>query len=343
MKLNLPSKSTGTVSAAQYNQLLACVEQLASAVSGQLKVGPGLQMQQGTKDTVLSVSPGLVGDTSFWAEITGATADGDRWKYSWQEVEKTGDGYADWDVPGGGLGRTGSANAYNGDELATDDYDAVPTGTIVRLRRVAKAEGMAGDEYWFCSNEDTGGTGTATGFWAIVTPGSIDANGRYPYSFNEAEKTSATGYAGWQAKSGGTSGTAYNGAEVPDPTSTARWRPVPADSVVWIEPVTLTIGGTNYYFNESSNQDTNFALISSTPTALGFTAAKRDTDLWTLVANAGSGTAVKVFTDIWWDTTDGALYGRYRFIQIDDGGRVINITAESSDTVTLIDGRECPA
>jgi hypothetical protein len=342
MKLNLPSKSTGTVSAAQYNQLLACVEQLAGAVSGQLKVGPGLQMQQGASDTVLSVSPGLVGDTSFWAEITGATADGDRWKYSWQEVIKTSDGYTTaWATPATG-GRTGSANAYNGDELATDDYDAVPTGSIIRLRKVAKAEGMAGDEYWFCSNEDTGGTGTATGFWAIVTPGSIDANGRYPYSFNEAEKTSATGYAGWQAKSGGTSGTAYNGAEVPDPTSTARWRPVPADSVVWIEPVTLTIGGTNYYFNESSNQDTNFALISATPTALGFTAATRDEDLWNLTANAGSGSAVKFFTDIYWDTTDGKLKGRTRTLQWDDGGRVINCTIESA-AIDLVTGRECPA
>ena len=327
--MRLPTKAIGTVKAAQYNELVDIVTALVRGGAGAIRVGPGLQMKQGATDTVVSVDPKLVGDTSFWARLTGAAADGDRWVYSWVEVWKDGDGYGSWDDKEGG--RSGSSNAYNGDEYATDDYDAVPTNTIVRMRKVAASPTMTADEYWFCSNEDTGEGGTS-GFWAIITDSdpATDTD-RWTYDWQEAEQT-GTGYP-MTAKAGGATGTAYNGAENPD--LAFRSRPVPDDSIVWIQE---NEDG-EYWFCESMNQDTNPDATGVTCT-FNFDSTAQTGEEWDITEDKGDGVTVPCLSAIWWDDEEGGFYGRTHNLIFDDGGRLIEVT-EPGSPVAIVVGVEC--
>lgn len=327
--IKLPSKATTSVSASQFNALLDVVEQLVNGTAGKLRVGPGLQMQQGSTDTVLSVSPGMVSDTSFWAKITGSAAAGDRFTYSWEEVEKTGDGYTGWDVPGTG-GRSGTNDAYNGDEYDDAVYSAVPTNTVVRMRKVNAVEGMADAEYWFNSNEDVGGT-TDAGFWASIGAATAETD-RYRYAFTEVELT-GSGYGGWTAVSGGTTGTARNGAEEPSPS--CRWRPVPANSVVW-----MRLEDDEYWFNESQNQDCNPSASTST---IEFRTDSTDgDDSWDITAagDKGDGADVKIMCALWWDDVGGSFKCRTRRLIFDDSGRLVKVYDPSAE-ITITTGVEC--
>jgi len=80
----------------------------------------------------------------FWARLTASAADGDRWTYTFVEVAKKTVGYGGWAVVAGGL--TGTAR--NTAEDPTGDYVAVPTNTVVWMRRAD----ISGDsEFWFTS------------------------------------------------------------------------------------------------------------------------------------------------------------------------------------------------
>src|SRR5687768_17273130 len=75
---------------------------------------------------------------------------------------------------------------------ATKGFERLPRGEFSRRRRYVTSNASSD---WFPA--------------IINSATQVGSNFRWTYSFSEAEKTSA-GYGGWTAKSGGTTGTAYN-------------------------------------------------------------------------------------------------------------------------------------
>jgi hypothetical protein len=71
------------------NQFVDAIEELRK-----LTVGAGLELHRSSMGTTISLLPSKVQAGYFWAKITGHVADGtNRWKYTWEEVEKTKAGY----------------------------------------------------------------------------------------------------------------------------------------------------------------------------------------------------------------------------------------------------------
>lgn len=112
--------------------------------------------------------PSETGAGFIYAKITGSTQDGSnkRWKYSWEQVEKTAVGYGGWTTKSGGL--SGTQNAFNHIEnmnsssggygngvsstnlVGTIDIKAVPNNAIVSLELVRfLVSGTPTKEYWF--------------------------------------------------------------------------------------------------------------------------------------------------------------------------------------------------
>lgn len=117
------------------------------------------------------------------------------------------------------------------------------------------------------------------GCWARIgssTAADTPARNRWLYAWVEVEKTSA-GYAGWTTKTGGASGTtssnsAYNSIEDANAATgvlgngvnastlnTVDWtftvKACPSGTVVWLTPVVLTGGSTEYWFAYENGVD----------------------------------------------------------------------------------------
>jgi hypothetical protein len=109
-------------------------------------------------------------------------------------------------------------------------------------------------------------TAGSASFWARITDSTSVGSNQWSYSFEEIEKDTA-GYGGWTAVSGGRTGTntAYNTDEelnsatqlrgvvdlvVTDSlgTTTITIHAIPNNQPVWVTPVTLTDGSTEYEF-----------------------------------------------------------------------------------------------
>jgi len=121
---------------------------------GKISVVPPLQLFSSKEGIVLSLSNI---DRGFWAKITGSEqiTGQNRWKYAWQQVIQTEEGYEGWEEYEKGYGDYGDLAdsseqkaypAYNLLEIDGDATEAVPDGTIVRMWRSF----YEGDiTYWF--------------------------------------------------------------------------------------------------------------------------------------------------------------------------------------------------
>jgi len=125
------------------------VNRLADVLAelSKLGVGPGLELRSSAAGPKIALAERK---DQAWAAITGSTLSGDRYTYSWQEVEFTGSGYTGWTTKSGG--QTGTNNAYNLAEVPTKTYRfrPVPDDTVVRLHRL---RGTA-ENWWFNGDEN---------------------------------------------------------------------------------------------------------------------------------------------------------------------------------------------
>ena len=134
----------------------AVVDQLGAL---QLSVGPGLTAQQTPNGTLISLTNRVqdqqVARDGFFARITGATPrpGGIRWTYTFEKVEKSAG--ALWQALTGDLALTGTATNGAEEPESTTPYEAVRTGSVVRMYKssVRNADNTITVLYTFYSKE----------------------------------------------------------------------------------------------------------------------------------------------------------------------------------------------
>jgi hypothetical protein len=147
------------------NQFVDAIEEIR-----RLTVGAGLELHRSSMGTTISIKQAKPQAGYFWAKIAGSTPDGaNRWKYTWEEVEKTKAGYTAlaWTkIEGGKEGTAENGNyARNLSEVinlesgllgngvntsslvGTFKVIACPTGNPVLMQSIKLPDNTT--EYWF--------------------------------------------------------------------------------------------------------------------------------------------------------------------------------------------------
>lgn len=158
----------------------AVVDQLGAL---QLSVGPGLIAQQTPNGTLISLANRVqdqqVARDGFFARITSATprTDGIRWSYTFEKVEKSAG--ALWQAMTGDLALTGTATNGAEEPPSATQYEAVRTGSIVRMYKssVRNTDNTITVLYTFYSKEQLAdSTGPTKVLGYSVTAGSLNAD-----------------------------------------------------------------------------------------------------------------------------------------------------------------------